>query len=112
MKKELIAVIIVVVIFFIFFAGAIFISNSGIDIHLHDTYFVFTFWSVILPALIILFFAFSLAVALTSKFRKTLFNWFLLISSTGLILLCIYTYKQYTRAQNGIRTEFKEIKKK
>ena len=86
MKNGIITIIIFTIVLIVFYlTGEVYISNSSIDIHIHDTYFVLSYWIVTIGIISLLFFAFSLGVSLSFKFKKKLFNWLLLISSAGLI---------------------------
>jgi heme/copper-type cytochrome/quinol oxidase subunit 1 len=47
MKNGIITIIIFTIILIVFYlAGEVYISNSSIDIHIHDTYFVLSYWII------------------------------------------------------------------
>ena len=102
MKKGFVAVIIVLIIFLILFTGMMLISNSGIDIHFHDTYFVFSYRSFIIPFLLIFAFVFSLTAAISTKFRNRLYSWLLVLSVGGIIFYCFHFYSQYKKIEKTL----------
>jgi hypothetical protein len=89
MKKGTAVLITILGIFIVLSGGEIYFGNSGIHIDLQDTRFVFSYWSFIIPVLMVLFFVFGLIAAAITKFRGRLFNWLLLISTAGLLLYCL-----------------------
>jgi|GEM_PF-4446760 len=70
-------------------AGQVFFSNTSMDIQLYDTYFVFTFRSLIIPILLVCLLLFSITAALKSGFKKKLYNFLVPIS---LISFFLYMY--------------------
>jgi hypothetical protein len=89
--------VILLILFIIFFSLQIYVANSALDIHLHDTYFVIDFWTIAFWITLFLLFAFSLAVSISSKFKNKIFKWVLFLSGAGILSIAIYLYSSFSR---------------
>ncbi len=90
MKYGIFVVTWCIILFCLFFGSEVHLNYPYFSIHIHDTYFEFYFWTFILIALFFLFFIFSLTAALTSKFRKKIFNIFLFCSTISVVICFLY----------------------
>lgn len=68
-------------------AGQIYFGNTEKDIQLYDTYYVFTFRTLIIPLLLISLLLFSLTAALKTRFKEMQYNFLFLIS---MLATCLY----------------------
>lgn len=91
MKKTILTLIVFTIILLsIKFAVKMLTGDTSLDIQFHDTFFVFTYTSLVIPVLLCLTFIFSLVLSLSTKFKHELFKRLLIISGIGLAGVFFY----------------------
>ncbi len=75
-------------------------SNATLDLHLHDTYFVFTAASIIIPLFLLVTFVLFFFKEIRLKFSRTLPN--IIMISAGLLLVTLFAYANKEFIKMGI----------
>jgi heme/copper-type cytochrome/quinol oxidase subunit 1 len=73
------------------------LRQGTLDLHLHDTYFVFTASTIIVPMFLLVTFALYFTREIRNRFSKTLPNIILLASGLVLIVLIVFVNKEFIR---------------
>ena len=68
------------------FAFQIFLGNTALDIHLHDTYFVLPFWTSVIPLFLFITFLTFFFKELRHKFSKTRGNIIIIVSGLAIVI--------------------------
>jgi len=99
MKAGLIAVLVyVILIVMILSASQTHITESSIDIHISDTYFVINnWWTLLIPFFLFLIFIFGITASISSKFKNRLYNRLFAIGIFGLIGCSVYYFLLFSK---------------
>jgi len=74
--------------------------KGDLDIHLHDTYFVFSSWLILTPLFLLVTFVLYFIKEKRKSFSRTLPNWLTIISGLTLVLTLTLLIKQFSEFAN------------
>ena len=74
--------------------------NEDLDIHLHDTYFVFSTWSILTPFFLFVTFVLYVVKEKRKSFSRTFPNWLIIISGLTLVFSVTLLIKKFSQFAN------------
>jgi heme/copper-type cytochrome/quinol oxidase subunit 1 len=88
--------LVLTVLLALFLLGSSFLTDD-LDLHLHDTYFIFSKWFILAPLFLFVAFIIYFSKTFKQKFSKTLSNWILLVLGLTLLISLTILIKMFSQ---------------